>query len=96
MPITFRVHGRVQGVGFRQFTREAARRLGLAGWVANAPDGTVVGGAEGTSAALAAFRESLSQGPPFGNVTRLEWTELDGTALLPPESSPRPFEIRRA
>lgn len=95
MPITFRVHGRVQGVGFRQFTREAARRLGLGGWVANAPDGTVVGEAEGSAEALAAFHEALSVGPPFGNVTRLEWRELDGTALLPPESSPRPFEIRR-
>ena len=35
------VHGRVQGVAFREYTRRQAVRLGLSGWVRNRPDGTV-------------------------------------------------------
>ena len=44
------VRGRVQGVGFRWFVREAARALGLAGWVRNRPDGSVEVAAEGDAA----------------------------------------------
>ncbi|ABB39240.1 acylphosphatase [Oleidesulfovibrio alaskensis G20] len=36
------VHGRVQGVGFRYWTKRKAAALGLRGWVKNAPDGTVM------------------------------------------------------
>ena len=42
------VRGRVQGVGFRYMVLEEAHRLGLAGWVANEPDGSVRCVAEGT------------------------------------------------
>ena len=43
----FVISGRVQGVGFRWFARDAAMREGVAGWVANLPDGRVEAFVEG-------------------------------------------------
>lgn len=40
---SFQIHGKVQGVFFRKYTERRAHELGLSGWVANAPDGTVKG-----------------------------------------------------
>lgn len=59
------VAGRVQGVGFRPFVAERARRLGLAGAVSNTPAGVVIE-AEGPEAALAALRTILEQEAPPG------------------------------
>lgn len=59
-----RIVGRVQGVGFRAWTANEARRLGLAGWVRNRRDGSVealfVGPAECVAAMLAACRKGPS------------------------------------
>lgn len=55
--IVFR--GRVQGVGFRARTCEAARATGARGWVRNVPDGSVECVAEGTDVVLAAFLEEV-------------------------------------
>ncbi len=88
MRVTFVVHGRVQGVGYRSFAREHGRRLQLSGWVRNAWDGTVEGEVEGEPHQLDAFKEALTQGPPSGRVTRLDWWRLDGGAQLP-----NPFAI---
>jgi acylphosphatase len=69
------VHGRVQGVCFREGTRREADALGLSGWVRNLPDGRVeasfVGSREACERALAFVRK----GPPAASVTRveLEW-----------------------
>jgi len=62
------VTGRVQGVGFRQWTRDRARALGLSGWVRNLPDGTVEAMAEGPSHALDAWLRQLQDGPPMARV----------------------------
>ena len=43
MRMAFKIHGRVQGVGYRYFVCERAQCLGLAGWVCNEYDGTVTG-----------------------------------------------------
>lgn len=57
-----RVTGRVQGVGFRQFVRYHARRLGLTGWVRNEPDGSVYLVAEGPRELLEQLLDAVRQG----------------------------------
>lgn len=89
MQVVFQVHGRVQGVGFRAFVRDAAHSLGLSGWVENAWDGTVAGRAEGPPEALSRFRERLAEGPPWARVLRVDWDLWDGG-----ESLPLPFRIQ--
>jgi acylphosphatase len=59
-----RVSGIVQGVGFRWFVREKARRLGLNGWVRNLPDGSVEVVAAGDDGQLELLKEELRRGPP--------------------------------
>ncbi len=65
------VHGRVQGVGFRDATVGRARALGLLGWVRNEDDGTVRVHAEGDGAAVADLRAFLAAGPPGARVERV-------------------------
>jgi acylphosphatase len=57
------VSGRVQGVAFRAFVREQARRLGLTGWVRNLADGRVEVLAQGPQAALDELAACLARGP---------------------------------
>ncbi|TGD83095.1 acylphosphatase [Hymenobacter wooponensis] len=68
---TIHVHGRVQGVFYRQSTRTEARRLGLSGTVCNNPDGTVTIEAEGAPDALDALEAWCHQGPPAAHVERV-------------------------
>jgi acylphosphatase len=65
------VHGRVQGVGFRYFAQREATALGLTGWVANEPDGSVRCVAVGPASALDAFADRLRTGPPGASVDRV-------------------------
>jgi DNA ligase D-like protein (predicted 3'-phosphoesterase) len=62
------VHGRVQGVGFREFTRGRARELGVNGWVRNEEDGTVRVHAEGAEENLRALEQFLHMGPGSARV----------------------------
>jgi acylphosphatase len=62
------VRGRVQGVGFRYFVLRRAARLGLTGWVANEPDGSVRCVAEGPPEALDSLLSTLRAGPPGARV----------------------------
>lgn len=68
----YTVHGRVQGVGFRWWTRSQAQRLGLAGTVRNLPDGTVEVRASAPAGTLERFEALLRQGPPGAEVKRVE------------------------
>ena len=68
----FTVHGRVQGVFFRDSTRREAQRLGINGHAVNLPDGTVEVLAAGPADALAELERWLHQGPPMARVTRVE------------------------
>lgn len=74
------VEGRVQGVGFRMFVYEAARGLGVSGWVRNRWDETVEVTAEGERAALEKLLEALRRGPraSFVSEVRMEWLEGTG------------------
>lgn len=67
------VRGRVQGVGFREWTRRRARALGCAGWVRNLDDGRSVEVlAEGPPEAITALLRLLRAGPPGSLVTRVD------------------------
>jgi acylphosphatase len=63
--------GRVQGVWFRQFTRQNACALGVNGWVRNRPDGTVEMWAEGSSQAVLALLARCQDGPPRAEVASI-------------------------
>lgn len=66
------VSGRVQGVYFRQTTRQVARRLGLVGWVRNLPDGRVEVLAQGPAPQVEQLVEWLWHGPPAAAVSGVE------------------------
>ena len=68
----FRVSGRVQGVGFRWWTRRRAAELGLRGTVANCPDGTVEVHVCGDVETVRVFAEELEGGPPMSRVDGVE------------------------
>ena len=68
----FTVHGRVQGVWFRDSTRREARRLGIAGHAINLPNGDVEVLAVGTGVALQELEQWLHIGPPVARVTNVE------------------------
>jgi acylphosphatase len=85
-----RISGRVQGVGFRWFVREEARRLGVSGWVTNLRSGEVEVRAGGERSSLERLRRALHVGPPGAQVERVDDVEEEsGTAL------PYPFSIHR-
>lgn len=78
--VTAVVRGIVQGVSFRYYTRLAANRLGLTGWVANQWDGTVKVVAEGEEAALQELVAFLHEGSPAARVQHVDekWAEATG------------------
>ncbi|MFP4522717.1 MAG: acylphosphatase [Fibrobacterota bacterium] len=67
-----KVCGRVQGVGFRFFTRSAASMTGVRGFVKNLPDGSVEIEAEGTPEQMGLFLQKVEEGPSYGNVEKTE------------------------
>jgi acylphosphatase len=80
----------VQGVGFRWFVREEARRLGLSGWVANVGNGDVEVAAGGTSESLDRLRRALQVGPTGARVDEVQ--DMAGQPVTP---LPYPFTIHR-
>ena len=84
----FLIGGRVQGVGFRYFTKREGQREGLLGWVRNRPDGRVEAECEGDAEAVERFERAIRQGPPGARVDEV-------TAETLPNGFPdRPFTIR--
>lgn len=69
------IHGRVQGVFYRDWTVKSARELGLAGWVRNRRDGTVEAVVQGDADAVEQMIVLAKDGPPAANVDRIDVTE---------------------
>lgn len=67
-----RIHGVVQGVGFRYFTVRKAHEYGMAGYVRNLPDGSVEAYAEGEKEALDQFLAELRKGPWGASVDKVD------------------------
>ncbi len=73
------IDGRVQGVGFRWFTHDAAVREGVQGWVRNLADGSVEVVAEGEGAAVDRLEAAVRRGPSSARVERFDVEELAPT-----------------
>ncbi len=83
------VSGRVQGVGYRDFAREAAQSLQIEGWVRNLSDGRVEAVGQGPADRLQWWVSQLRQGPMMAHVDELtlEWE--------PARSDLFGFQVRR-
>ena len=82
-----RATGRVQGVFFREGARREADRLGVAGWVANRPDGSVEAVFEGAPEAVGALVEFCRAGPGSARVDAVDVEEQEPEGL-------RGFDVR--
>ncbi len=69
------VSGRVQGVCFRARTREEARRIGVAGWVRNLPDGSVEVFMQGPDEKVNSLLSWCYQGPAGASVVSVDYME---------------------
>ena len=68
----WRIHGRVQGVGFRYFAQKSAQSLGLTGYACNLEDGGVEVYAVGAEERLSEFAGMLRRGPAWADVRGVE------------------------
>jgi acylphosphatase len=84
------IGGRVQGVGFRYFARDRARREGVNGWVRNLVDGRVEAFAVGEAAAIARFEVHLRNGPAGAHVAHVDVQAVPDIEVEPIAG----FEIR--
>jgi acylphosphatase len=84
------IAGRVQGVWFRESTRQKADELHLSGWVRNCGNGDVEAVFEGTSPDVERALEFVGKGPPMARVTGVQ------VVYEPPLNSDdeTPFRVR--
>jgi acylphosphatase len=75
------VHGRVQGVFFRDTARRMARSHGLVGWVRNTPEGTVEAVFEGEADAVESMLRWCEEGPRGATVERVDVTDEEPEGL---------------
>jgi acylphosphatase len=78
------IHGRVQGVFFRESMRQQAVQLNVNGWAQNRADGTVEAVIQGSSESVSKLLEWAQRGPPLAKVTGIdqdvasgEWTTFE-------------------
>ena len=76
----FHVSGRVQGVSFRYYTQQQARKLGLAGYARNLEDGRVEVLAVGDAGAIERLAEWLARGPALARVDEVARSDADASA----------------
>lgn len=89
MRLSFRVRGKVQGLGFRWFVKESATAHNLCGWVRNTADGAVEGEAQGPVPGLDDFLKEIKAGHPLAAVKEVETQEM-----LDSENSEKDFQIK--
>ena len=77
MQIHILISGRVQGVGFRDFARRSAEKIGVRGYAKNLANSDVEVVAEGNRVALDEFLVVLEQGPPAGRVDRVQIDQFE-------------------
>jgi acylphosphatase len=75
------VSGRVQGVFFRDTTRQRAEAAGVAGWVRNTPEGSVEAVFEGDEQAVEQLVEFCRRGPSRAEVAAVDVTEEEPQGL---------------
>ena len=75
------VHGRVQGVFFRQSAQDTAGDLGVAGWVRNRDDGSVEMVVEGEDDAVERMISWAHEGPSHAQVTGVDVTDTEPQGL---------------
>jgi len=75
------IYGRVQGVGYRQFVYQNARKLGISGYVRNLADGTVECVASGDPSKLSALFDLLKSGPPHASVKEIHSEAIEVASL---------------
>jgi len=83
--IRLAIHGRVQGVFFRDSMHNEAQILGITGWVRNRSDGAVEAAVQGESSAVDAIVSWAHRGPPQARVERVD--------IVPDEGSYNDFDI---
>jgi acylphosphatase len=76
-----RITGRVQGVFFRAWTRDEAKRGAVAGWVRNCPDGSVEAHLEGDLAAVRWLIDKMAYGPEGARVDNVEVRDAEAEGL---------------
>ena len=76
------ISGRVQGVGFRYFTHNAAAREGVAGWVENLSDGRVEVFVEGDEEAVTRVERRIRSGPRGARVEHVEVQDEEAAGTL--------------
>jgi acylphosphatase len=86
--VHMKITGLVQGVFFRQNTKQKAQELGINGWVRNCEDGSVEVEAEGDETMLKVFIQWCHRGPQRAVVKKVEQEEIQGKGYVE-------FEIRR-
>ena len=80
------IHGRVQGVFFRESKRQQAVQLNVNGWARNQADGTVEAVIQGSAESVSKLLEWAQRGPPLAKVTRIDQDAASGEWIT--------FEVR--
>jgi acylphosphatase len=86
---SFRVEGRVQGVGFRYFVLQTAQNLHVTGWVRNRADGSVQGEVQGDEASVNEFFAKVRAGNGIAKVINMHYSSQE------PKANERAFAIAR-
>jgi acylphosphatase len=67
-----KIHGNVQGVGFRYYAKQTADVLGIFGWVRNESDGSVTLEAEGEEEKIIQFLQWCRTGPRYAKIEKVD------------------------